>query len=103
MPDTDRHISEFAELISLATRTLNTHTNDADLCAVYGCAWPCKRAVLAEHALETLSCGQNWTGPMNTPAEAAAGPALRSVATPYGAEVGGEPICTRHPVRVIQP
>lgn len=82
MPDTDRNVSEFAALISLATRTLNTHTNDADLCAVCGCAWPCERAVLAEHNLETLSCCQSWTNPASTLAEAAAGPALRSVTTP---------------------
>lgn len=81
MPDTDHPISEFAALISLATRTLNTHINDADLCAVCGCAWPCERAVLAEHNLETLSCCQSWTNPASTPDEAAV-PALRSVATP---------------------
>jgi hypothetical protein len=78
MPDTDR---EFAALISLATRTLNTHINDADLCAMCARAWPCERAVLAEHNLEALSCCQSWTNPVSTPTEAA-GPTLRSVATP---------------------
>lgn len=82
MPDTGRHISEFAALISLATHALNTHTDDAELCAVCGCAWPCERAVLAEHNLETLSCCQSWTGPVSTPAEAAAVPVLRSLARP---------------------
>lgn len=42
---------EFEALISLATRALNEHTNDADLCAVCGFAWPCEFAVLAEHNL----------------------------------------------------
>ncbi|MDQ3762559.1 MAG: hypothetical protein M3460_13080 [Actinomycetota bacterium] len=42
---------ELEALISLAAGALNTHTNDADLCAVCGCAWPCERAVLAEHNL----------------------------------------------------
>lgn len=64
MPDTDRHLSEFAALISLATHTLNTYTNDADLCAVCGCA-----------------C-QNWNGPASTPTEATVGPALHGLATP---------------------
>ncbi len=77
MLDTDR---EFAALISLATRTLNTHINDADLCAMCARAWPCERAVIAEHNLETLSCCQSWT--VSTPTEATAGPALRRVATP---------------------
>jgi hypothetical protein len=81
MPDTDRHLSEFAALISLAPHTLNTHTNDADLCTVCGCASPCKRAVLGEHNLETLSCCQSWNGPASTPTEATAGPAFHSLAT----------------------
>jgi hypothetical protein len=40
-------------LSSLAVRVLNQHTNHnhADLCAVCGCAWPCERAVLADHNL----------------------------------------------------
>lgn len=38
-------------LSSLAARVLNEHTNRADLCAACGCAWPCERAVLAEHNL----------------------------------------------------
>lgn len=81
MLDTDR---EFSALTSLATRTLNTHINDADLCAVCGCAWPCERAVLAEHNLDTLSCCRSRTDPASTPVEAA-GPTLRSVATPMRA------------------
>ncbi len=80
MLDTDRNLSEFDALASLATRTFNTHINDADLCAVCARAWPCERAVLAEHNLETLSCRQSRT-PASTPVEAA-GPTLRSVATP---------------------
>jgi hypothetical protein len=38
----------------MATRVLNEHTNDHDLCAVCGCAWPCARAELAEHNLAFL-------------------------------------------------
>lgn len=45
---------ELEALISLATRTLNEHTNEADLCAVCGCAWPYEWAVLAEHNLAAL-------------------------------------------------
>lgn len=35
-------------LSSLAVRVLNDHANRAEVC---GCAWPCERAVLAEHNL----------------------------------------------------
>ena len=42
---------ECEAMIALATQALNDHTNDAGLCAVCGCAWPCERAVLAEHNL----------------------------------------------------
>lgn len=41
-------------LIGLAAHVLNTHTNDADPCAMCGCAWPCQWAVLAEHNLAGL-------------------------------------------------
>ena len=34
-----------------ATEVLNEHTNDHGLYAVCGCAFPCERAVLAEHNL----------------------------------------------------
>lgn len=88
MSDTDRHISELAALIGLAVDILNTHTNDAELCAVGGCAWPCERAVLAQHNLEALSCGWSWIGLATTPAEATADPALRSLATPWGGRSG---------------
>jgi len=43
--------SEIDVLISLATHVLNEHTNTDGLCAVCGCAFPCERAVLAEHNL----------------------------------------------------
>ena len=42
---------EIDALIRLATRVLNEHRNDHELCAVCGCAFPCDRAVLAEHNL----------------------------------------------------
>ncbi|HEV3170388.1 MAG TPA: hypothetical protein VGZ32_08620 [Actinocrinis sp.] len=42
---------EFDALIRLATKILNEHTDNHGLCAVCGCAFPCKRAVLAEHNL----------------------------------------------------
>jgi hypothetical protein len=45
---------ELARLCAMATRVLNEHTNDHDLCAVCGSAWPCARAALAEHNLALL-------------------------------------------------
>ena len=42
---------ELEAMIRLATQEFNDHTDDADLCAVCGCAWPCEHAVLAEHNL----------------------------------------------------
>lgn len=45
MQDPDYILPELAALIGRATQALNTHVNDADLCAVCGCAWPCERAV----------------------------------------------------------
>jgi hypothetical protein len=42
---------ELDALRQLATVVLNEHTNDRGLCAVCGCAFPCERAVLAEHNL----------------------------------------------------
>lgn len=43
--------AEMDALHQLATVVLNEHTNDHDLCAVCGSAFPCERAVLAEHNL----------------------------------------------------
>lgn len=43
--------SEIIALHQLATFVLNEHTDDRGLCAVCGCAFPCERAVLAEHNL----------------------------------------------------
>ncbi|WP_019985228.1 MULTISPECIES: hypothetical protein [unclassified Streptomyces] len=49
---TDRDVGREVEALhQLATVVLNEHTNDHDLCAVCGCAFPCERAVLAEHNL----------------------------------------------------
>ncbi len=46
------HLSpELAGLMRLASRVLNEHLNDADLCAICGSAWPCERVQLAEHNL----------------------------------------------------
>ncbi len=41
-------------LTRLATVVLNEHTNLSALCTVCGCAFPCERAVLAEHNLAVL-------------------------------------------------
>ncbi len=41
----------FAPLFTLAVEVLNGHTNNRGLCAVCGCAFPCRQAVLAEHNL----------------------------------------------------
>jgi len=41
--------AEFEHLAQLATVVLDEHTNDNDLCAVCGCAFPCSSAVLAEN------------------------------------------------------
>lgn len=46
--------AELQALSSLAVTVLTEHTNDADLCAVCGCAWPCDLAVLADHNLAAL-------------------------------------------------
>lgn len=43
--------TEVEALHQLATHVLNEHANDHGLCAVCGCAFPCERAVLAEHNL----------------------------------------------------
>ncbi len=43
---------EFEALRALATRVINQHVDDHGLCAVCGCAFPCERAVLAEHNLD---------------------------------------------------
>ncbi len=43
-------------LSSLAVTVLNVHTNQVDLCAVCGSAWPCERVVvLAEHSYELVA------------------------------------------------
>jgi hypothetical protein len=47
-PDVEREIDA---LHQLTTVVLNEHTNDLGLCAVCGSAFPCERAVLAEHNL----------------------------------------------------
>jgi hypothetical protein len=54
-PETDRFLSEVARLISIATSVINEHVNDQGLCAVCDSAWPCERALLAEHNLAALT------------------------------------------------
>lgn len=44
--------TELEALSSLAVTVLSEHTNQADLCAVCGSAWPCERVMLAEHSYE---------------------------------------------------
>jgi len=46
---------ELDQLRALATKTINEHVNDQDLCAICGSAWPCDRAVLAAHNLALTS------------------------------------------------
>jgi hypothetical protein len=43
--------TELVQLISIATRVIGEHVNEQGLCAVCGSAWPCERAVVAEHNL----------------------------------------------------
>ncbi len=54
MTGTDVVISEFEALRALASRVINEHVNDDDLCAVCGSAFPCELAVLAENNLDLL-------------------------------------------------
>jgi hypothetical protein len=52
--DRERFPPELTQLLELATSVINEHVNDQGLCAVCGSAWPCERAVLAEHNLAVL-------------------------------------------------
>jgi hypothetical protein len=52
---TDRFPPELTQLLKLATTVIGEHVNDHGLCAVCGSAWPCERAVLAEHNLAVLT------------------------------------------------
>jgi len=47
-------LPEFEALLTLATRVINEHVDDRGLCGVCGSAFPCERAVLAEHNLDLL-------------------------------------------------
>jgi len=52
---TEAELSDQIETLTrLATVVLNEHTNLSALCTVCGCAFPCERAVLAEHNLAVL-------------------------------------------------
>ncbi len=46
---------ELRKLRQLATKTINEHTNDKNLCAICGSAWPCERVALADHNLDLAS------------------------------------------------
>jgi hypothetical protein len=50
-PDTDHFAPKLVQLISTAASVMNEHVNDQGLCAICGSAWPCERAVVAEHNL----------------------------------------------------
>lgn len=51
VPDTDCFPPKLAQLISTATSVINEHVDAQGLCAICGSAWPCERAVVAEHNL----------------------------------------------------
>ncbi|KWX02437.1 hypothetical protein [Carbonactinospora thermoautotrophica] len=53
-PVDDLFPSTVHQLSTIASQVLNEHVNDAGLCAVCGSAFPCGRAVLAEHNLASL-------------------------------------------------
>lgn len=53
-PVDDLFHSTVHQLSTIASQVLNEHVNDHGLCAVCGSAFPCGRAVLAEHNLASL-------------------------------------------------
>lgn len=53
-PDTEHLSPELVAMLATAARVLDEHLNADGLCAVCGCAWPCERAVLAEHNLAEI-------------------------------------------------
>lgn len=50
-PVAERFPPEVRQLLSTAARVIDEHINEQGLCAVCGSAWPCERAVVAEHNL----------------------------------------------------
>jgi hypothetical protein len=64
--------ADIEHLTQLASAVLNEHTNEHGLCAACGSAFPCDRAVLAEHNLAVCGClhdGRAGAGePPNSPA-----------------------------------
>jgi hypothetical protein len=48
--------TKIVELAQLASSVINEHINHDGVCAVCGCAFPCDRAVLAEHNLAVCDC-----------------------------------------------
>jgi hypothetical protein len=51
---TDYLIPELATLLATAAREIDRHVNTNGRCAVCDSAWPCERALLAEHNLAVL-------------------------------------------------
>jgi hypothetical protein len=45
-------LDQFETLVRHAVREMDPHIDQDGLCAVEGSAWPCARALLAEHNLE---------------------------------------------------
>ena len=48
--------TQIEQLAHLASSVINEHVNQGGVCAVCGCAFPCDRAVLAEHNLAVCGC-----------------------------------------------
>jgi hypothetical protein len=48
---TERFPPEVRQLLSTATRIIDEHVSEHGLCVICGSAWPCERAVVAEHNL----------------------------------------------------
>lgn len=47
-------VTELVQLLALATRVMNEHTNDEGRCVICGSAWPCGRVLLAERTVAYL-------------------------------------------------
>ena len=48
--------TEIEKLAQLASIVINQHTNHHGVCAICGSAFPCDRAILAEHNLAARGC-----------------------------------------------
>jgi hypothetical protein len=63
--------AEIEKLAQLASAVINEHANCHGVCAVCGSAFPCDRAVLAEHNLAVCGClhdGRAGTDEPSSPA-----------------------------------